>query len=224
MVENLKNKFIEIAKKIFNKIVSIPEPNLKGERDIEYSFLAYNMKEEKGNALDFGCGASYTSLMACRKGYNVTAIDLTDVKWYYRHPKLKFVRGDILKAELKNESYDLILNISSIEHVGLKGRFDTAEAISDGDLLAMKRMWELLKPGKIMILTLPIGKERVFYPFHRVYGQKRFYKIIEGYKIVKKEFWVKNDINQWLLTDEKTAFGYKPTEYCYGIGLFILKK
>ena len=57
------------------------------------------------------------------------------------------------------------------------------------------------------------------------YGAKYFSKkIITVSNFSKKEFWIKNDKNQWILTEESNAFNLIPSRNFYGLGCFVLKK
>jgi SAM-dependent methyltransferase len=215
--------YLKILKKLYLKISEPPTPNLKGDRDIEYSWIAANMPEGPGEALDFGSGPSYMGLIAVRKRFNVTAIDLEHVKWFYKHPNLKFIQGDIFKLEFPPAYFDLIINCSTIEHVGLAGRYGITESRPDGDIEAMKILKTILKPNGIMLLTIPVGKDKVFAPLHRVYGQGRLPKLLDGWKVLKKEFWIKDNQNCWVCVDESVALNEKPTEYYCGLGLFVLQ-
>ena len=205
--------------------------NLLGDRDIEWSWVASQIPSGPGHALDFGTGRSFLGLIAAQKEFNVVAVDLTSVQWLYRHSRLRFVRGDILKLPLLNDHFDLIINCSAIEHVGLSGRYGVNENRPDGDLEAMKHLRELMKPGGTMILTVPVGQDAVFSPLHRVYGKQRLPKLLEGYTIVKDAFWAKNDDNRWVMVDKDAALGFKaasrspdPKENIYALGCFVLRK
>lgn len=199
-------------------------PNLKGDRDIEYSWIVAHLPEAFGEALDFGCGpGSYLGLIAARHGFKVTAVDLEKVNWPYFHPNLKFIQGDFLKIDFPSKSFDLIINCSSIEHMGLAGRYGIKENRPDGDLEAMAKMKLVLKPEGKMLLTIPVGQDAVFTPLHRVYGKERLPKLLEGYTIERKEYWIKNDKNQWILADEITALNVKPNPHFYGLGCFVLQ-
>ena len=210
--------------RIYRKIYEPAPPNLKGDRDIEHSWITANMPEGPGLALDFGCGPFWLGLLAARKGFSVTAIDLEPVRWYYEHPSLRFLKGDILKLTLPSDHYDVIINCSSIEHVGLAGRYRVTESRPDGDIEAMAILKNLLKPGKAMLLTIPVGRDRVFNPLHRVYGQDRLPKLLKGWEIQKKEFWIKDAINRWIFVKESVALDIEPVKHYYGLGLFVLMR
>lgn len=204
--------------------------NLIGDRDVEVSWIASQMPSGPGEALDFGSGGSYLSLIAAHRGFNVTAVDLEPVHWFYAHSQLRFIRGDLLKIHLPKEHFDLVINCSTVEHVGLVGRYGVSEDRPDGDLEAMNRLRELMKPNGVMLLTIPVGQDAVFAPLHRVYGRKRLPRLLSGYIVEKEEFWVKDKKNRWVLCDMETALNFKASvksnllRNIYALGLFVLRK
>jgi len=203
--------------------------NLLGDRDIEWSWVASQMPSGRGKALDFGPGSSYLGLIAAQRGFNVIAIDLEPVRWSYLHPRLRFVQGDVMKLALPKEHFDLVINCSTVEHVGLVGRYGVTENRPNGDLEAMARLRELMKPGGVMLLTIPVGQDAVFAPLCRVYGAQRLPQLLDGYTVEKEVFWVKDDRNCWVLCDKETALNFKtlacswdPMENVYALGCFLL--
>lgn len=198
--------------------------NLLGDRDIEWSWVTSQMPSGPGEALDFGPGGSHIALIAAQRGFKVTAVDLEPVHWPYVHPQLCFIQGDILKLPLPKEHFNLVINCSTVEHVGLAGRYGVTEGRPDGDLEAMTRLRSLLKPGGVMLLTIPVGRDTVFAPQHRVYGTKRLPKVLNGYIVAKKEYRVKDNRNRWVLADEEDALDRRPQRSCYGLGCFVLRK
>lgn len=208
-----------------------PAINLTGDRDIEYSFIASRLPQGPGEALDFGSAFANLSLHAIQRGWNVTGVDLLSYPIYWRHPNFRFVMGDFLKLEFSPASFDLILNCSAVEHVGLPGRYDVETPESDGDIAAMKKMLTLLKPGGLMLLTLPAGRDTVIAPLHRVYGAIRLPKLLQGFEVVEQLFWAKNSENCWLPADRGAALAFVPTSNradpascSYALACFILKR
>lgn len=208
--------------KAYRKISDPPVPNLKGERDVEYSWIAANMPAGPGEALDFGAGEGYMGLLAARRGFAVTALDLEPVHWSYGHPNLRFSRGDIFEADLPPAHFDLIINCSSIEHVGLSGRYGVKENRADGDIEAMAKLRKLLKPGGRMLLTIPVGRDAVFSPFHRVYGEERLPSLMAGYAVEREEYWAKDHRNKWILAERSAALSQRASRDLYGLGCFVL--
>jgi SAM-dependent methyltransferase len=201
-----------------------PKIDLSGDRDIEWSWVASKIGFGRGEALDFGPGGSFLGLIAAQSGYNVTAIDIQNINWKYKHPKLFFLQGDIAKVTLKSNFYDLIINCSSIEHVGLVGRYGISEYVENADIVIMKKLRGSLKTGGEMLLTIPIGIDTTFYPLHRVYGKERLPKLIEDFRIIKSEFWIKNSSNCWIIADRDEALNSIPGKNYYAIGCFLLIK
>ena len=149
---------------LYRRLREPPAPNTKGDRDIECSWIAANMPEGPGRALDFGSGPGWLGLMAARRGFTVTALDLRSVRWHYEQPSLTFRQGDILECDFPSGHFDLVINCSAIEHVGLAGRYLTDEGRPDGDLDAMAVFQRITKPGGMMLLTVPVGQDTTFAP------------------------------------------------------------
>jgi SAM-dependent methyltransferase len=217
-------KIDPILKRVYQQISQPPVPNLKGDRDIEYSWVAANMPNGPGEAMDFGCSVGWMGLLAARKGFKVTGVDLEPAIWHYEHPNLKFMQGSILKLSFPPDCFDLIINCSTVEHVGLVGRYSETEPNPDGDIEAMKVLNSILKTNGIMLLTIPVGLDKVFVPLHRIYGENRLPRLFQGWEVLKKEYWIKDTDNRWIMADESAALNKEPLEYCYGLGLFVLKK
>lgn len=205
--------------------------NLLGDRDVEWSWIASQMPSPPGEALDFGNGGSHLGLVAAQRGFNVTALDLESVQWSYVHPGLHFVQGDLLKLPLPKEHYDLIINCSTVEHVGLVGRYGVTEDRPDGDLEAMGRLRALMRPGGVMLVTIPVGRDAISPPITRVYGKDRLPRLLEGYLVEQETYWVKGQENRWVTCDRGTALDFQasagswdPLRNVYALGCFVLRK
>ena len=116
MLWKIFQRFRPFLVALYERLGRPPDPNLSGDRDVEYSWIAANMSQGPGRALDFGCGRSSMALLAAMKDFDVTAIDLGQVQWWYEHPQLRFVQGDLAELPLEPNSFDLIINCSSIEN------------------------------------------------------------------------------------------------------------
>lgn len=205
--------------------------NLVGDRDIEWSWIASQMPSGSGEALDFGNGGSLLGLIAAQRGFHVTAIDLGNIQWDYTHPQLRFLQGDLLELDLSVSHFDLIINCSTVEHVGLTGRYGVKTDRPDGDLDAMAHLRSFLKPGGTMLLTIPVGRDALFAPLCRVYGPQRLPRLFEGYEIVKEAFWTKDEQNRWQLTTKEQALNveafagsWDARQNITALGCFVLKK
>jgi SAM-dependent methyltransferase len=205
--------------------------NLDGDRDIEWSWIAARIPDGSGDALDFGAGTSSLGLLARQRGYSVTAVDLTPVKWDYRVEKLSFVQGDIFRLRFPRGKFSLILNCSTVEHAGLPGRYGISEERPDGDLEAMRILADWMKPKGIMLLTIPVGLDQVFAPLCRVYGKERLPRLLAGFRVLEQTYWIKGEDNRWVRGARAKALGtrtyagsWKPERNYYPIGCFVLQK
>jgi hypothetical protein len=200
------------------------QSSLAGDRDIEWSWVAARLERGPGHVLDFGPGGSSLGLIAARRGYDVTAIDQQAIHWPYVWPSLRFVQGDILNIALPSASFDVIINCSSIEHVGLAGRYGSADH-ADGDFVAMRRLHSLCKVGGVMLLTVPIGRDATFAPLHRVYGAKRLPQLLQGWSEESAEFWLKNELTgQWQIVERRDALECSSGMLHYALGCFVLRR
>jgi SAM-dependent methyltransferase len=196
--------------------------DLAGDRDIEWSFVAGHIPEVGERALDFGCGNAPLAMAAALKGYEVLAIDREPVHWTAVSPAIEFVCADISTHDFGGEQFDLILNCSTIEHVGLAGRYGSIED-ADGDLKAMARLRDVLKPTGQMLMTIPVGQDQVCRPLHRIYGEQRFPKLIDGLVQKQAQYWAKRrGRNVWVPCDQDEAFSVLGGPAFYALGLFVL--
>lgn len=203
--------------------------SLKGDRGTEYSFtvthLPHSMKD--GWALDIGPGTrARVARYAIDRGWHVVGIDLMPCGWG-PHKKFVFIQGDFLTRKFERQ-FNLVLNISSIEHFGVPGRYGVKGLDFDADLRAMRKMRGLMTPQAQMILTLPVGLDAMMIPFHRVYGEERLPLLLEGYQIVVQRYWAKfNNVDVFKETTRDIALNTKPLltpAHYYAVGGFILEK
>jgi len=224
-----------LLRRVKRAVISPPPPpnkiNIWGERQVEWTFISSEIPQGPGEALEFGCEFGYLSLLASRKGFQVTALDLEPQTFPWCDPRVSFVQADLLKMEMSADTYDLVINCSSVEHVGLPGRYGINESATDGDLEVMRRLGRTLKPGGKLLVTLPCGRDLVVSPWHRVYGNDRLPRLLTGFEIEKQLFWAKDADNRWVETDRKTALDFTPGVHpsdphqcSYALGGFVLTK
>jgi SAM-dependent methyltransferase len=208
-----------------------PTIDLSGDREIEWSYIASRMPAGSGSVLDFGAGHGNMSIHAVQKGYQVLALDLEANPFRWSHPNLKRIQGDLLKLDLPERSFDYILNCSTVEHVGLTGRYGVSVEETDGDLDAMRKLRNLLKRDGKIVMTVPCGQDAVIVPLHRVYGKKRLPQLLQGYEIEEQCYWMKHSDNCWHPADRESALHYVPTSHptkpaccSYALACFVLGK
>jgi hypothetical protein len=197
-------------------------PSLTGDRWVEWSFCLARMAEGPGRTLDFGADIGFLALAAAQRGHIVTALDRVAPTPEFQHERVEFLQGDILDRPLGSRRFDQILNCSSVEHVGLVGRYGSSDA-SDGDLQAMGILRESLAAEGRMIMTLPVGRDLVCAPLHRIYGQERLPSLLVGYTVEEQQFWRKDTaLSAWVRADVETALATEGSASFYSLGLFVL--
>ena len=111
-------------------------------------------------------------------GGRVTTIEYRQVDC--RIPGINVLRPE--EFARSPQRFDIALSISSIEHDGL-GRY--GDPISPrGDLRAMQDMRQLLRPGGLLFLAVPVGRDALVWNAHRIYGPKRLPRLLEGWEQV----------------------------------------
>lgn len=80
--------------------------------------------------------------------------------------------GDVLTYDYPPETFDLIVAISAVEHIGLGAYGDPV--VPDGDVIAMQRAVSWLKPGGYLYFDVPIRPEHEDTPQFRAYSDVTF--------------------------------------------------
>jgi SAM-dependent methyltransferase len=194
--------------------------SLQGDRTVEWSFCVARLASGPGTTLDFGADIGLLSIAAALRGHDVIALDRLPPALQFEHERVTAVQADILDRPLANRRFDQIVNCSSVEHVGLAGRYGSVER-PDGDLEAMGILRELLAPDGRMVLTIPVGRDLVCPPLHRIYGQDRLPRLLDGYEIEEEQFWAKDTV--WSRTERDHALATQGSRSFYSLGLFVLR-
>lgn len=219
-------------KRVFIPSASLtPRVNIWGERDVEWSFLSKEMPDGPGEALEFGCEHGYMSLVAAQKGFHVLANDLQKQSFTWQHPNVEFRWGDFLTLDLPTNHFDIAINCSSVEHVGVAGRYGISAEQNEGDIQVMQRLADVLKPGGLLLMTAPCGRDAVMAPWCRVYGAQRLPRLFAPFQIVKESYWVKDSQNRWVFATREKALDFQPRNdpsdghgCAYALGCFVLRR
>ena len=176
-----------------------------------------HLPAQTSRILDLGCVGSSLTGIASRFGHQVTAVDLNDIE--YEMPGVTFHKGDI--CELKfDKKFDVIMNCSMIEHVGIINRYGSTER-NNGDLSVMKKLKSMISRDGKMILTIPVGLDSIYPPFHRIYGDERLPQLLSGYIVLQQEFWAKQT-TRWRECTAERALSTEGSTHYYSLGLFVL--
>jgi hypothetical protein len=210
----------DLAGRASQRVAAAGGATLSGDRWVEWGFCLARVPSGRGNVLDFGADIGFLSFSAAQRGHEVVAFDRMPSALEYEHPRVRSIQGDILTHDFGAERFDLVINCSSIEHVGLPGRYESF-AREDGDLEAMAILRGLLTPEGQMLLTVPVGQDGVFPPYHRVYGDTRLQRLLDGFGVIEQQYWHKAG-ERWVATNREVALAEQSSERFYALGLFVL--
>ena len=197
------------------------------QRAVEYPWVIKNLGivPRGGLILDVGCAESLLTQELIARGFRVVGIDVRD--YPFKNKRMIFLRRNVLDTLLPDNTFDAILVVSTIEHIGLES-YGQMVKDTDGDLKAMKELVRILKHEVILILTTPyIGGEPLrVTSFERVYNRQRLGELTKGLKIIKEDYFYplrSGKRLRWLrLSKEKIDKQTFKEES--GIGCLILKK
>ena len=159
----------------------------RSERDVEYDFAYRNVVGSGLKILDIGGCDSLLPLFLAKAGHHVTVYDFR--KYPERHPNLTVIQGDFLSNDLPAGSFDLVILISTIEHIGLGGY--GAPEYSNADFTVMKEVNRILIDKGKVVVTFPFNEKEIVIPkFERWYTPERVRQLFEGWYVVDVEYWV----------------------------------
>ena len=197
---------------------------LSGDRDLEWSWVISQAPVNGKRTLDLGPGNSTTPIALSFVSQEVVCLDLNPPEIEYGVGNIRHVLGDITSPPANLGKFDLVVNCSTIEHVGLPGRYGSTE-VADGDLIGMRHLLSMMNDSGRMILTIPVGQDGVYLPNHRVYGELRLPQLLAGFKVETEKYFEKTVLKKiWVETSKKRALSTPSSLSFYSIGLFILTK
>lgn len=148
------------------------------ERIVEVPLVLNNIPKNKMKILDVGCRYSLLPIQLASMGHDVWGIDLHNYR--RKHPNFIFKKGNILRSHFKNDFFDVVVSLSTIEHIGLE--FYGERSNINGDRQAIEQIHRILKPGGVFLLTLPFGKA-MDAKWYRVYDRERLRGLLQGLRI-----------------------------------------
>ena len=196
------------------------EIQISSSRFVEYPWVLSNLKKGHQRILDVGSvGSTLPVTLACQ-GYEVFCIDIRPYEYANLVPNLHSVVGDIRQTDFKDEFFDCVIAVSTIEHIGI-GRYGDLRD-EDGDLKAVIEIKRILKKGGTFLLTVPYGRCAIT-PMHRVYDKTRLYRLVRGFHIENMQYFLK-DGDYWRPSSESELSNIDSSIAEKGIVCLKLKK
>jgi SAM-dependent methyltransferase len=156
-------------------------------RDAEYDFEYRHVIGEGVSILDVGACKSEMPLLFAKRGNSVTVIDLSH--YHEQHPNLTIIQGDFLSNTLPDNSFDYVVMVSSLEHMG-KGSY-SGPVCKDGDFKAISEAKRIIKPTGRIVITFPfVGDQPDPVRFSGYYNLARVKRLFEGLHILDEEYYL----------------------------------
>lgn len=156
------------------------------EQIVEGALILRHIRPDERRVLDFGGYESLLPLTLSALGHEVTVLDQR--AYPFKGPGLDTVTADLFgQHPLPAESFDVVISISTIEHLGL-GRYQDVQ-VADGDRIGVERLWRLVRPGGRLLATVPAGRPTVQRGY-RTYDEARLQVVFPGITAVQ---WFKKD-------------------------------
>ena len=147
------------------------------ERVVEYPWLFDRLKHTDGSlgrVLDAGSTLNHDFILdrnPLRKA-DVTVMTLAPEKRCYWYKGYSYVFGDFRQTNFKDGAFDIIISISTLEHVGLDNTMlytddlEKAETDKNAFVDAVREFRRILAPHGRCLITVPYGKYDNFGWFH----------------------------------------------------------
>jgi SAM-dependent methyltransferase len=164
------------------------------ERIVEHIFVHTRLPKPPARILDLGCAESTTAVEMASFGYQVDGIDLRSMSVY--HPQFTMTQADVCKLPFDDETFDAVVSLSTVEHVGLDWYTPVAQDASDHRAAAEAHR-VLIKGGRF-ILTVPFG-QRATTQVHRVYDPSALEALLQPFHIEEILYGVR-DGETWSVT------------------------
>ena len=168
--------------------------------EIPWAFRALGDVAPGARILDFGSSENALALSLATMGYRVTALDLRP--YPFEHPNLTRVAQPLEEWDAGPGSFDVVMCVSTLEHVGLDwyGKQAGGET-ADRDALA--RLGELLAPEGRLVLTVPYGRAEVD-ALQRRYDRAGLDALLEGWTVQEEMIIEQVDERTWVPVEEST--------------------
>jgi SAM-dependent methyltransferase len=173
------------------------------ERIVEVPFVHRNLPYPfRGRLLDVGFRESEIIYEAASLGFETWGIDIRP--HLVEYPGVRYVQGDVIKYPFENKSFDVVILLSTVEHIGLMAYGNTAKD-PEGDLHALQAVHRILKPTGRLILTVPFGR-RGGTDWYRVYNHQALRELLSqsGFSVETEDYWSKEGV-RWIPTPWSAA-------------------
>ncbi len=202
---------------------SIQKELIYNERIAEYPYVFKQLGafgDKIKTVMDIGSNDSILPLQLATVGYEVTALDQINTENIY-HPNMKFICQDLFDNSFEDNTFDAIVSVSVIEHMGFG--FYGDKVMEDADKKAFEEVYRMLKPGGVAVITIPLFEHGNYWDDKITkFTEERIDLICKPFKVLDKQLSSKQTKQHGSKTFEFFAPAKKPTEW--NVWLLTLQK
>lgn len=183
------------------------------ERIVEYPWLFSRLGANQGELLDAGSVLNYDYIISNRALENkkVTIMTLAPEADCFYKKGVSYIYGDLRDMCFKDNFFDYIVSLSTIEHIGLDNSMIYAktgehnENRPDTYLAAVAEYKRTLKKGGILYLSVPYGRYKN-HGWFQVFDRAMVAKIIDAFAPASfKESYFQYKPSGWINSDAEAA-------------------
>jgi len=155
------------------------EPLKYTDRYYEYPWALKHIYTytKKAVMLDVGSAGSMFPLLAKSFGNTVFSTDIRKINYH----GITCFNYNICSTPFQSKLFDIVTAISTIEHIGLEGRYGVDS--TDSDIKAVNEIKRILRPNGIFLLSIPYASVDRKTKFHRVYSERTIKSLLNGFKL-----------------------------------------
>jgi hypothetical protein len=183
------------------------------ERIIEYPWFFSRLPKDGGVILDAGSVLNYDYLLdnVVFRNKDIFISTLYPEKRCFWKKCVSYVYEDLRYTCFKNNYFNWIVSLSTIEHIGMDNTFlytrdeTKKEAMTSAYLSAVKEYYRILKKGGILYLSFPFG-EKKNHGWFQIFDSKMVNELIEVFGPASYyEYYFKYEESGWKASTRETT-------------------
>lgn len=150
-------------------------------------------------------GSSVKTMAIISQFVPITMIDIRPIE--LELPNLFFKKGSILNLPFEDNSIDSLSCLCVVEHIGLGRYGDPLDPF--GSEKAIKELKRVLKPGGILLISIPVDSEnRIYFNAHRAFTRDYILKLFDGFEVLDENIYMGIKCTITMIKARGLALGY----------------
>jgi len=159
------------------------------ERAVEYPWFFSRLPSGPGKLLDAGSVLNFDFVLSHERLGNkaISIFTLGPESENYCHRGISYVYGDLRECCYRDDHFDWIVSISTLEHVGMNNTifYSSDDSKNECDpqshLQALVELRRILKPNGVLYLTLPFGRPQLL-GWLQVFDARMVRRVVEVFR------------------------------------------